>query len=110
ACSLIFLPGGFGGWIVGVIRFEDLLNGIWYEELAQGYSVSLLYSGREVYSRRAGKLAMEATPQEVVVDLASENMAGISLRLRVWPSPSLLATRSSLPSLTAAVGVVVSGL
>ena len=110
ACSPIFLPGGFGGWIVGFIRFDNLLSQIWYDELAQGYSVSLFYGGDEIYRRQNQRLTRGTTPQDVNVDLSGEDLAAVSLRLRVWPSPALVASHSSLPTVTLAVGLFVSCL
>jgi two-component system cell cycle sensor histidine kinase/response regulator CckA len=110
ACSPIFLPGGFGGWIAGFIRFDNLLSQIWYDELAQGYSVSLFYGGDEIYRRQNQRLTPGTTPQDVNVDLAGEDLAAVSLRLRVWPSPALAASHSSLPAVTLFVGLFVSCL
>ena len=110
ACSPIYLPDAFGGWIVGLIRFETLLNEIWYEELAQGYSVSLLYSGHELYRRGTQALSSAALARDADVELSGENLVGVSLQLRVWPSPALLASSSSLPRWTLIAGLVVSCL
>jgi signal transduction histidine kinase/CheY-like chemotaxis protein len=110
ACSPIYLPDAFGGWIVGLIRFDTLLTEIWYDELSQGYPVSLFYGGREVYRRHGRSLPSDDLARDAEVELAGENLAGVSLLLRVWPSPALLASRSSLPGWTLAVGLFVSAL
>jgi PAS domain S-box-containing protein len=110
ACSPVYLPGGFGGWIVGLIRLDPFLNETWYDELAQGYSVSLLYAGHELYRRGTRALSPDAIARDADVELSGENLAGVSLRLRVWPSPALLASRSSLPRWTLIVGLLVSCL
>jgi signal transduction histidine kinase/ActR/RegA family two-component response regulator len=110
ACSPIYLPGAFGGWIVGIIRFDPLLNQIWYDELAQGYTVSLVYAGHELYRRGTRALSPDAVARDADVELSGENLVGVSLRLRVWPSQALLAARSSLPRWTLIAGLLVSCL
>ncbi len=110
ACSPVYLPEAFGGWIVGLIRFDALLNDIWYDELVQGYSASLLYGGREIYRRGSPTGPSNEFARNTNVDLSGENLAGISLVLRVWPSPALLASGSSLPRWALIVGLIVSCL
>ncbi len=105
ACSPISHGETFGGFIVGVFRLDTLLDSVWRDQLAAGYSVSVSDNGREIYGRRSASLPADVSPLEVTLD-----PEGLNLRLRTWPSRALLASRSALPSVALLGGLSSSCL
>ena len=93
--TLLFVPiladGEFHGYILGVFRVNSLMDRVLDRQIAPGCGVTLYEGADEIYSRAAPRTQHE-------VGLGSDtpvDVYGISWRLRVWPSVSLLRTLSS---------------
>jgi len=97
----------FNGIIVGVFRVQELLEAILHEHVAPGYTVAIFDGEEEIYRPADASTQHEqAWGQETTLTLY-----GLTLRVRVWPGPRLLAqVLSPLPAVILGGGVLLAGL
>ncbi len=103
----IFRGETFGGFILGVFRAQTLLGALLGDEITPGYSIAV-YDGEEEIYRRSddGRQHQIGWGQETRITLP-----GVLWRVRVWPTPRLLATaQSSAPEATLVIGLVMASL
>jgi PAS domain S-box-containing protein len=98
--------GQFDGFIAGMFRVQDLLDIILAHE-ALRYSIAIFEGEKEIYSRYSSGGKHEGKwGQETAVGLY-----GVTWRIRIWPTPTLLAEmRSSLPEVVLAMGLLTGVL
>jgi PAS domain S-box-containing protein len=83
----IFHRDAFEGFVLGVFRFQPLLDGILSESVARGYSIALFHGAEELYRRGdASRQREDEWSQETDIDVY-----GTTWRVRVWPRPEWLA-------------------
>ncbi|KAB8316775.1 diguanylate cyclase [Tolypothrix campylonemoides VB511288] len=110
---LVYVPmfqgENFGGFIVGVFRIQELLDTILEddENLKRGYSITVSDGEEEIYSRNVvSRQHSQESGQETTI-----NLHGVSWRIRVWPTPQLLAkTQSPFPQLVLLGGLLLASL
>jgi diguanylate cyclase (GGDEF)-like protein/PAS domain S-box-containing protein len=104
--SQIQNPKSPEGYILGVFRTQELLDGILNQNIRRGYAISIFEGEREIYrSNRAGKPNPKWLEEEKV------EFYGTTWRVRVMPAPDLLALEQSpLPEVALAAGVAVAFL
>ncbi len=90
----LFVGERFDGYMMGVIRIQELLHPILSETIPLGYSIVVSDGEEEVYSRfGADRRHEEQWGQETAVQLQN-----VVWRVRIWPSAELLAQwHSHLP-------------
>jgi len=105
-CVPIFPKGKFGGFLLGMIRYQDLLHSI-LEDVAQDYWVAVYDGDTQVYSRAGASTPREeAWAQEAHIEFQQ-----LTWRARVWPKPEALAyARSTLPQVTLVGGILMASL
>ena len=105
-CVPILSEGKFGGFLLGMIRYQELLDSI-LEDVAQDYWVAVYDGDEQVYSRAgASTLREEAGAQETDIKFQQ-----LTWRARVWPKPEALAyARSTLPQVALVGGILMAGL
>lgn len=105
----IFRGKDFQGFIVGVFKVQHLLDTILKQEpkLASGYEITVSEQ-EEIYSYN--HLASRQYEQEWHHD-TKVNLRGVTWRLRVWPTPKLLASsQSRLPQVVLFSGLLMAWL
>jgi len=105
-CVPLFISEKFSGYLVGVFRYEELLNAI-LEDVAQDDWVAVYEGSEEIYSRVGTSTAREEPwAQEADVEIQQ-----LTWRARVWPKPgTLVHARSPLPQVALVGGILVAGL
>src|SRR6266849_1083662 len=105
-CVPLFRSEEFSGYLVGVFRYQELLNAI-LEDVAQDDWVIVYEGPDEIYSRVGTSTAREeGWAQEATVDVRQ-----LTWRARVWPKPATLVhARSPLPQVALVGGILVAGL
>jgi signal transduction histidine kinase/ActR/RegA family two-component response regulator len=105
-CVPIFSGESFSGFIVGVFRYQDLLDRV-LEDVPGDYRVAVFDGDDEVYARpsssppRANRWSQSA----------NANLSTHVWQVRVWPAPETLARASSpLPGITLVGGLFVAWL
>jgi diguanylate cyclase (GGDEF)-like protein/PAS domain S-box-containing protein len=104
--SAIQNPKSPDGYILGVFRTQEFLNGILNQNIRRGYAISIFDGEREIYrSNRAGKPNPKWVGEEKV------EFYGMTWRVRVIPAPELVAWQQSpLPEVVLAAGIAVAFL
>ncbi len=104
--SVIQNPKSPDGYILGVFRTQELLDGILNQNIRRGYAISIFDGEREIYrSNRAGKPNPKWVGEEKV------EFYGATWRVRVMPAPELVALEQSrLPEVVLAAGIAVTVL
>ena len=103
----IFQGETFGGIILGSFQAQTLFDTILGDDIASGFSVAI-YDGEEEIYRRSndGRQHEVAWGQEMSIGLH-----GVLWRMRVWPTPRLLAKwQSFAPEAVLIVGLVMASL
>ncbi len=102
----IMVGAQFDGFIAAMFRVQDLLDIILANE-ALRYSIAIFEGEQEIYSRYiSGRKYEGRWGQETAVGLY-----GVTWRIRIWPTPTLLAeTRSSLSEVVLAMGLLTDVL
>jgi len=105
-CVPIFPKGEFGGFLLGMIHYQELLHSI-LEDVAQDYWVAVYDGDTQVYSRAGASTPREeAWAQEADIEFQQ-----LTWRARVWPKPEALAyARSTLPQVTLVGGILMASL
>jgi sensor domain CHASE-containing protein len=105
-CVPIYPAGKFGGFLVGIFRYEELLYAI-LEDVARDYWVSVHEGDEQIYSPWGASTPREDQwAQEVPMHVAQ-----LDWRLRVWPKQETLArAMSPLPQVTLVGGLVMAAL
>jgi signal transduction histidine kinase/CheY-like chemotaxis protein len=105
-CVPIFPKGEFGGFLLGMIRYQELLQSI-LEDVAQDYWVAVYDGDKQVYSRAGASTPREeAWAQETDIEFQQ-----LTWRARVWPKPEALAyARSTLPQVALVGGILMASL
>ncbi len=105
-CVPIYAEEKFGGFLLGVFRYQELLYSI-LEDVAQDYWVAVYDGDEQVYSRAGASTPREeAWAQEADIELQQ-----LTWRARAWPKPETLAyTRSPLPQVALVGGILMAGL
>jgi len=105
-CVPLFRSEEFRGYLVGVFRYQELLNAI-LEDVAQDDWVVVYEGPDQIYSRvGTSTVREEAWAQEANVDVQQ-----LTWRARVWPKPAtLVRARSPLPQVALVGGILVAGL
>ncbi len=101
----IFHHDAFEGFVLGVVRFQPLLDGMLSESVARGYSIALSYGGEEIYRRGdASPQQEDEWGQETDIDVY-----GTRWRARVWPRPEWLAgARVRIGGVVLLLGLVIT--
>ncbi len=96
----------FDGFIVGIFRLQDLFDAV-LANVALRYSVAVFEGDEEIYRRYdAGRKHVRKWGQETAVGLY-----GVTWRVRIWPTPALLAEElSSLPEVALVMGLLADAL
>ncbi len=103
----IFRGETFGGFILGVFRAQTALDTLLGDEIAPGYSIAVDDGERDIYRRSEDG----GPPQRGWGQEASLSLHGVRWRVRVWPTPRLLATaQSSAPEAVLVIGLVMASL
>lgn len=98
---------GFGGFIVGVLQVQSLLDNLLWAGIAPGYGISIIQGDQIVYRR--GPPPTEALRKWVVT--APVNLQNQTWQVDIWPLPEELAVmRSALPLAALAGGLIVAVL
>lgn len=105
---LVFVPlftgEHFDGLISGVFRFRDLFDVI-FQDVAPGYALTVFDGKEEIYRRDPAANRKDA-------DWSHETAIspyGVDWRLRVWPTPALVAaTQSPLPPMVLGTGLLLA--
>ena len=102
----ILSPAGPDGFIAGLFRTRELFEAI-LENLALRYAIGVFEGSEEIYGRHpAGRRYEREWGQESMLGLN-----GVTWRVRIWPTPSLLAEElSPLPEFGLVAGLLTSGL
>jgi len=102
----ILSPAGPDGFIAGLFRTQELFEAI-LENLALRYAIGVFEGSEEIYGRHPAARRYEREwGQESMLGLN-----GVTWRVRIWPTPSLLAEElSPLPEFGLAAGLLTSGL
>lgn len=90
----IFQGEDFRGFILGVFRVQELLDTILKEDenIKRGYSITVSDGEEEIYSRNvASRQYSKEWGQETKINLYD----GATWRIRIWPTPELLAKEQS---------------
>jgi|GEM_PF-1288220 len=104
-CIPVYYRENFGGFLVGVFRFQQWLDTV-LENVAPGYRLAILDGQDEFYARHAAGDAFD--PQwGQQTEIAFH---GVKWRLQVWPRPELLAAHSALPGAVLVTGPFVAFL
>jgi len=105
-CVPMFPKGKFGGFLLGVFRYQELLPPI-LEDVAQDYGVAVYEGDEQVYSRAGAD-----TPQkEAGAQQTDIHFQQLTWRVRAWPKPEALAfARSTLPQVALVGGILVAAL
>ncbi len=105
-CVPVYPENKFGGLLVGVFRYQELLYSI-LEDVAQDYWVAV-YEGEEQIYNRAGA----STPEEEHwAEQAPIRLAQLAWRVRVWPKAETLAhAHSPLPRVALLGGLFMAML
>jgi signal transduction histidine kinase len=105
-CVPIFQNEKFGGFLVGVFGYQELLNSI-LKDVAQDDWVAVYEGQEKIYSRVGASTAREeAWAQEAHIDVQQ-----LTWRAQVWPKPETLAhARSPLPQVALVGGILMAGL
>lgn len=102
----VFCGDRFEGLIVGSFRTQALLETLLREDSTHGYSITVSEGGDEIYSRSPVASAHLEPQHETEL-----NLYGVTWRVRVSPTPVLLAEqRSRLPDATLLVGLLTAVL
>ncbi len=102
---LVVLPieyhGHLEGFIVGILAIKPLFESILPASLAPGSSIAVFEDGDVIYQRGSEPLHPDWITESVI------DISGAHLKVRVAPSPSLVAMRkSNFPTVVLAAGVV----
>ena len=102
----IFHEEKFAGLLTGGFRAPKLFGTLLHENFARGYSITVLDGDEELYSRNPMAPADAKFRHE-----AELNLYGVTWRVRVSPTPALIAEhRSRLPDATLLVGLLTAVL
>jgi diguanylate cyclase (GGDEF)-like protein len=103
----IFRGETFGGFILGVFRAQTSLEKLLGDDIAPGYSIAVDDGEKEIYRRSDdGGQHQVGWGQETSISLH-----GVRWRVRVWPTPRLLANaQSSAPEAVLVIGLVMASL
>ena len=106
-CVPLVKSGGFDGLIGGIVSVPELLDTILMEHISFGYSFAVRDERGEIYRPfLASDAHFSRWGQEIEIPFH-----GVAWRLRIWPSPKLLArVRSSFPDKALAAGLLLSFL
>jgi signal transduction histidine kinase/sensor domain CHASE-containing protein/ActR/RegA family two-component response regulator len=106
----VFVPimtnADFQGFIVGIFRIQEMFDVI-LGNVALRYAIAVFEGTEEIYGRyHMGRQYEREWGQETALGLY-----GVTWRLRIWPTPTLLAEElSPLPEVGLAAGLLTSGL
>ena len=108
---LVYVPlfpgGAFDGFMVGVFRIGPLLDLTMIEAESRGYSVAVFAGDQKIYDRHRSGHRHEKK-WGAAADIPVRNIAW---RLKVWPSPQLLAKmQSDLPETVLVGGLALTFL
>ena len=103
----IFLADqSFGGFMVGAVGVQPLLDSILNERVAPDYAIALRAEGTEIYRRTPDGPTIHQWSQRTKIELH-----GLIWELEVWPTPALLAQEQSLlPPVVLISGLLLAGL
>jgi len=99
----------FDGFIMGVFRFQPLLDTLLENHIAPGYAIAIFDDSEEIYCRDCSDSSRKLKAKwhhQTTVDLD-----GVSWQLKIWPTKTLLAQEQSwLPEVVLAGGLTTAFL
>ena len=97
----------FDGFILGVFRLQPLLDTLLDNHIAPGYAIAIFDGSDEIYCRDCSDTSRQRSSKwhhETIV-----NLDGISWRIKVWPTSTLLAQEQSpLPQVVLGGGLIMA--
>ena len=95
-------PDEFDGFMLAVVDVQELLKRILRKNYLMGYSVAVLDGDEEIYSPDGSRLHELEWSREEKIDVR-----GFDWRLRVWPTPLMMAeVQSALPEVVFGGGLL----
>jgi sensor domain CHASE-containing protein len=106
-CAPMFADGRGAGYVVGVLRLRDLLDTVYQQALADGYTVAVYEHPFHVY----GGAWLKGGAEVVWARDYDFTLSSHTWRVQVWPSPELLKDmRSRMPLAVQAFGYAMAVL
>ncbi len=108
---LVFIPvsrrNDFNGMVYGAYRIQEMFDDI-LQNVASGYSISIMENGERIYSRSPTDNGSKAGwERETTID----HLYGSIWRIRVAPTPNLLEEmRTGLDEVVLIAGITLTGL
>ncbi|AFY76962.1 PAS domain S-box [Pleurocapsa sp. PCC 7327] len=102
-------PKSFDGFILGVFRTQSLFDTLLPQHVAPGYAIAIFDGSEEIYRRDRSKSDRQL--ERKWSREANVHFEGVTWRLRVYPTSTLLAEeRSLLPAVVLGGGLVIGVL